>query len=323
LPFSLFQAFATAMTTLSDLRNAYLAGQTEREKYHREMSLRHAALREYHALLTGSDVTRIEIDKDELVVVTTGGVRLQWNPDHARLAPDILVNTGRFEPDDSLFLLDAARGTRVAFDIGANIGYYALHWLPLQAAGGVVHAFEPVPYAHAILSRNIAMNGAQDRVVVNDVALADARGSRVMFVPGTTGSGASSFRNLHADETNEEISVRVETLDDYFSGSGLAALDLIKADVEGAELLVMQGGMRTIARHKPLICLELLRKWSAGFGYHPNDVIALLGSAGYACYAGDKGRLFPFTRMTDETRQTNFVFAHPDRHGDYLARHLG
>jgi hypothetical protein len=53
---------------------------------------------------------------------------------------------------------------------------------------------------------------------------------------------------------------------------------LIKADVEGAELLVVQGGLQTIAKYRPLIFLELLRKRSKPFGYHPNDVIQLLAS---------------------------------------------
>jgi hypothetical protein len=93
----------------------------------------------------------------------------------------------------------------------------------------------------------------------------------------------------------------------------------MKIDVEGAELLVLQGGRETLARHKPLMFMELLRKWAKPFGYHPNDVIALLSREGYRCYSHQDGKLARFTEMTDESCETNFFFAHPERHQQWMA----
>ena len=92
--------------------------------------------------------------------------------------------------------------------------------------------------------------------------------------------------------------------------------------MEGAELLVLQGGIASIERFKPLLFLELLRKWSKPFGYHPNDVISVLAEIGYRCYTFDAHTLVPVPRITDETVQTNFFFADPDRHADWISREV-
>ena len=90
-------------------------------------------------------------------------------------------------------------------------------------------------------------------------------------------------------------------------------VDFIKCDVEGNELFVIQGGMALISHHKPVLLLELLRKWSARFNYHPNKVINLLGDIGYKAYVvtPDKG-LLHIPAITEDTIQTNFFFVHPE-----------
>ena len=65
--------------------------------------------------------------------------------------------------------------------------------------------------------------------------------------------------------------------------------------------------------------MELLRKWSKPFGYHPNDVIELLRRLGYDCYTFEGSGLARFNTMTEDTRQTNFFFAHPEKHRTWLA----
>jgi FkbM family methyltransferase len=222
---------------------------------------------------------------------------------------------------ESPYLLEAGAEAHVIFDIGANVGYYSLRWASHMAAGGQIHAFEPVPSTFAWLLRNIALNDLDDVIHANNIGLGAAPQTMSIFVPELTGSGAASFRNLHPDEASCEVEVKLETLDRYFSASGLNRLDLIKADVEGAELLVLQGGCETIARYRPLIFMELLRKWSKPFGYHPNDVLKMLGEIGYRCYTFGEGRLIPFQMMTEDTVQKNFFFAHPDAHQRWLSAH--
>ena len=285
------------------------------------MQARHIQLRQYQELIAGTDVASIEIHPEELRIVTRENISMAWQPEDLRTAPNILVDYGVYEPEESPFLLDAATGAHVVFDIGANTGFYSLHWVSRMAPGGSIHAFEPVPSTYAWLVRNVALNELEGVIRANNFGIGDEVKTISIFLPEFSGSGAASIKNLHPEEKSIEVEAKIDTLDHYFPTTNLTRLDLMKVDVEGAELFVLKGGRETLARHKPLLFMELLRKWSKPFGYHPNDAIALLGELGYRCYALEGERLVRFHTMTDETANTNFFFAHPEKHQNWLAAH--
>jgi FkbM family methyltransferase len=306
------------MTSLKAVAAQFSEGRLTRDDFWSTMREQHRRLREYQDLIAGTTVESITIQDDVLYVRTREGITMVWDPEDMGTAPNVLVNYGRYEAGESQHLLNAAAGAHVIFDIGANVGFYSLHWASRLAPGGTIHSFEPVPSTFAWLTRNIALNNLQHVICANNIGLGDAASTASLFLPDFTGCGAASMKNLHPTENSQEVKIQVDTLDHYFSTAGLQRLDLLKADVEGAEFSVLQGGRETISRYRPLIFLELLRKWSRPFGYHPNDVIQMLHGFGYRCYTfGDVG-LVPFTVMSEETLQKNFFFAHPDAHGQWL-----
>lgn len=307
------------MKPIRDIRAALQAKAISREDFWRAMQEWHLALRQYQELAAAPELRQIEIDADELRVVTDRGVRMAWHPEDLRTAPNVLVNTGEYEPVESAALLRGAVGAQVIFDIGANVGFYALNWAQELAPGGSIHVFEPVPTTYERLVRNIALNGLEDHIRANNMGVGDEIAKLTIYLPEFSGSGAASIKDLHPDETSIQVEADVTTLDIYFANAGLDRLDMMKVDVEGAELMVLKGGMNTLGAHKPLLFLELLRKWSKPFGYHPNDVLNLLAGLGYRCYTHESDRLVRFDRMSDETVQTNFFFADPEKHGAWLA----
>jgi FkbM family methyltransferase len=299
----------------------FQGGQLIREDFWHAMQERHLRLREYQNLIAGTTVESIEILGDELRIKTREGISMVWHPEDLSTVPNALVNYGVYEPIESSLLLEAGNGSHVIFDVGANVGFYSLHWASRLAPGGTIHAFEPVPSTFAWLRRNVALNNLEGVIQANNFGLSTEPKSLSIFLPKFSGSGAASMKNLHPDEASVQVEAQVDTLDRHFSASGLNRLDLIKIDVEGAELFVLQGGWRTIEEHRPLIFLELLRKWSKPFGYHPNDVIQMLGKIGYCCFTFDEGRLIRFQEMTEETVQKNFFFALPEVHRNWLSVH--
>jgi FkbM family methyltransferase len=305
--------------TLHDVKQDWLSGSITREDFWLTMQERHLRLREYQALISPGNVAQINITGEELQVVTNDGVKLVWYPEDLRTAPDVLVNTGTYEPEESAALKMAAAEARVIFDVGANIGFYSLNWATALKPGCTIHAFEPVPLTYDRLCRNVELNAFGDKIITSNLALGTAKSVMAMYLPSFSGSSASSLQDLHPEEHSTRVEVSVDTLDDYFLASGHDRLDFMKIDVEGAELLVLQGGLQTLANHKPLMFMELLRKWAKPFGYHPNDVIALLSRQGYRCYSHQNGKLVRFTEMTDESCETNFFFAHPERHQQWMA----
>jgi FkbM family methyltransferase len=306
------------MSSLKTVATQFREGRIARDDFWSTMRDRHRQLREYQDLIADTTVDSITIQGDALHVRTREGVSMVWDPDDMGTAPNVLVNYGSYESEESLYLLGAAAGAHVIFDIGANVGFYSLHWASRLAPGGTIHSFEPVPSTFSWLVRNIALNNLEDVIRANNIGLGETPTTASLFLPDFTGCGAASMKNLHPSEHSREVTIEIDTLDHYFSAAGLRRLDLLKADVEGAELSVLQGGRDTISEYRPLIFLELLRKWSQPFGYHPNDVIEMLREFGYRCYTFGDGGLVPFAFMSEETSQKNFFFAHPDVHGDWL-----
>lgn len=306
--------------------SAYRSQELDRDVYWKAMARHHTALRDYQALLRGGVVRKIEIGDDDLRIETRSGVRMIWAPEDIRSAPNVAVNHAVYEAAESPFLMHAASGSKLIFDIGANAGWYSLHFAQASKVQGrpvAIHAFEPVPSTYSFLARNVALNGLSDIIRANNFGLAEAVKDLTIFLPGFSGSGAASLCNLHPEETSQQIPCHFETLDLYARANGLAGADLIKVDVEGAELMVLQGGLDLIGRDRPILFMELLRKWSAPFGYHPNDVFSLCRGLGYRIYAirEDQGRpsLLSIEKMTDETEETNFAFLVPGTHDWALA----
>ncbi|MBK4722829.1 FkbM family methyltransferase [Azospirillum sp. YIM DDC1] len=305
------------MRTIADVRADFTAGRIPRETFWQEMGEHHLALRQYHGLLEGSEIARLEITAEALHAVTQDGLKFVWDPEDYRCAPTVSVNYRAYEPAESACLLAGCRNSKVVFDIGANIGWYAVHFIDLlRGRGGALHAFEPVPRTFAKLSANVALNGMQDMVRLNNCGLGNKPDTLVMYVPPL--SDAASLRNLHPEQDCTKVEVAIDVLDAYCRRNGVSEIDMIKCDVEGAELFVVQGGMDIIAASRPLIFLELLRKWSAPFGYHPNEVIRLLAGVGYECWMLEGGKLVQLREMTDDTVQTNFFFVQPDKHAWFL-----
>jgi hypothetical protein len=85
--------------------------------------------------------------------------------------------------------------------------------------------------------------------------------------------------------------VPMTTLDAYAERNAIRRVDFIKIDVEGAELLVLDGAQKLLARDTPLLFAEVCRTWLEGFGATPEQMILLLLEAGYDrfIWQGDDG----------------------------------
>ena len=76
----------------------------------------------------------------------------------------------------------------------------------------------------------------------------------------------------------------VITLDSYVTQKGIDRLDLIKIDVEGAELWALRGGRQTIERFHPVIHAECMPSWTTSFDYTPADLVSFLREQGYVYF---------------------------------------
>lgn len=299
-----------------DLRKQFKKGDISKPDFIDRMYLQHQELFEYSQLLRETALGKIEIT-DRGIVFTTreDGISFFCDKADKRTAPFEILNFNEYESEDAGLFYQLAAGSGTIFDIGANIGWYSLS-LARKFPASRICSFEPLPATFASLERNVLLN------CISNIELHNFGFSRentaLRFFSSRHTSVSNSAENISGEPDAMETLCEVRRLDDYMEEKE-QTLDLVKCDVEGAELLVFEGAMLTLSRQLPMIFCEMLRKWAAKYNYHPNDIIDLLGGLGYQCYVNNgKNRLSAISKVADETIQTNFFFLHPEKHRSIL-----
>jgi FkbM family methyltransferase len=240
----------------------------------------------------------------------TPAVKLDFVVDHCdtRSIGVSVIADGRYEPLLQEALLEVARDCKLFTDIGANAGFYSMAVRATNLNCKVI-AFECNPEMVAVLSSNIERN-ALEGVVIRSEALSDSFGEAEFHVPAFTGSGGGSLRDLHPEE-GEPRRFKVSLIP--FDSLELESVDLMKIDVEGAELGVIKGAISSIEKSHPTIFIELLRKWMGPFGSTPADVSRVLTDMGYSIFEIREQEVVQVLQISDVTASTNFVFVHNSR----------
>jgi FkbM family methyltransferase len=169
--------------------------------------------------------------------------------------------TGDAEPEVQRALEEHIKPGHVVYDVGANVGFFTILCARLVGPRGKVYAFEPMPPNAKALRHNVALNGL-DNVVVVEKALSSESGTAQMFVSAWSAfhslnvEGASKNDNL-GPQAREPITVQTITLDEFVEADPARAPDLIKLDVEGAELVALEGMRGTLRSAEPLLLCEL------------------------------------------------------------------
>lgn len=300
---------------LAEAKHAHLSGTLEKQGYISEMHRLHSRLFEYPEFLPGTDITRIEITGEGVVMTfKQAGIRMVCDPQDKRIAPIETLNFGHYEGRELELVLKMVRPGATVFDIGANVGWYSLN-IARNVAGVRVVAFEPLPNTFKLLCTNIRLNDVAN-VEPQNVGLADKPGELVFYFCKDS-SGSASAANIGERADAQQFTCPVTTLDEFAGSRGLQA-DFIKCDVEGAELLVFRGARKCLETHQPVVMSEMLRKWCRKFNYHPNDIIDLFHGLGYGCFIASGEGLSLFESMDESTTDTNFFFLHLTKHADLI-----
>ena len=202
-----------------------------------------------------------------------------------------LLTNAVYEPFETAYAvrLLAARRTHfgdgvVAIDCGANIGVHTLEWARSMTGWGSVVAIEAQERIFYALAGNIALNNCCNaRAILAAVAAMD--GTMRVPVPDYLAPGSFGSLELKQADTNEFIGQTIDYRDENLTEIrtialdtfNLPRLDLIKIDVEGMELEVLEGARQTIGRCLPIILVERLKT-------SQDALVAALSAYGYRLF---------------------------------------
>lgn len=147
------------------------------------------------------------------------------------------------------------KGGRTFIDIGAHVGTWTLN---LAKHFDRVFAFEPDPRGWTALKRNLEINGIKN-VEVIPKAMSNARGkvSLNVFPNPSTNTMMNLADCGRTDLPIDKIVVDCESLDEFIEERGITDLDFIKVDAEAAEMLIVQGGLKTFRTQRPDFFIEM------------------------------------------------------------------
>ncbi len=194
--------------------------------------------------------------------------------------------------------------TSNCIDIGAYRGRVLSEILRVAPRGRHI-AYEPLPHMHRYLVRRFPS------VDVRQAAVSNEEGETT-FTYVKDSPGRSGFRErTHAGGHIERLTVRVETLDRNLP-EGYRP-DLIKVDVEGAERLIFEGGIKTISTYRPVIIFEHGKGGADHYNTQPGDIYALLhDQAGLRIFDMDGNGPYTLAQLEE-------TYARNDR-WDFVAR---
>jgi FkbM family methyltransferase len=238
------------------------------------------------------------------------GLQVRIYP-HDVIGRDIYVN-GVFERAEARFVMGYLSPGMIFFDVGANLGQYTLLAARAVTMSGQVHSFEPSDRMFAELSFNVELNQLANTCRLNHVAVSDRTGMARLSQYQAGAEVFGSLGNHRRDEASITgyVNVRTITLDSYVEEAGIAHIDLVKMDIEGAELLALRGASRSLSKGIiRAIVLEMSDINTRGFGYTPLDIWEYIESFGYRLHNFDTyGRI---SRMLEDppdfSRDQNLV----------------
>jgi FkbM family methyltransferase len=141
---------------------------------------------------------------------------------------------------------DLVTDSAVVYDIGANVGFYTLLAAKSVGARGLVVSFEPLPRNVHFLRAHLALNHISN-VMIETVAVADRSGPARFERAASPTEGRLS--------TSGTMSVNCVALDDLVAETRIPPPTIVKIDVEGGELQVLEGAAAVLAAHKPVMII--------------------------------------------------------------------
>jgi FkbM family methyltransferase len=181
---------------------------------------------------------------------------------------------GSYEPEKTKAVRDLLKPRETFIDVGGNKGDFALLASKITGEHGRVICIEPELANCGWIQRSIALNGYKNIQLCN-LALSDHDGESLLYLG--TKSGFHTLLPGAPERDQGSMKVRTRSLDSLLPELGVGAVNVLKIDVEGAELLVLKGAAETIRANPQILVLLDIHQF---LGVNPVEVFNCLNALG-------------------------------------------
>lgn len=195
--------------------------------------------------------------------------------------------SGLYEPATMIAMRRLVPDGACVIDGGANIGLMTLASAAWAGPAGRILSFEPSSREHARLAEHVALNRLST-VEVRREALGASEGVKALSVAESQYSGLNTLAGRFAYDgiaVERTEPVHVTTIDAIAAEQGLTRLDVVKLDVEGAEVDVLLGGLGTIRRLRPVLVFEAFESALTAHGRTMHDLSDVIRAVEYETFA--------------------------------------
>lgn len=163
--------------------------------------------------------------------------------------------TGEVERPVQEAILSVVQKGHVFYDIGANVGFFSVLVGREVGPAGAVYAFEPVPANAARIERNALLNQL-DNIHVLRLAVSSELGRSELLLAHHAGGAVLKGAGVPPDLAGS-LFVETASIDALMESQGLRTPDIVKIDVEGAEINVLHGMVNMLLRCRPIMLIEV------------------------------------------------------------------
>ena len=211
-----------------------------------------------------------------------------------------------FEVEELNFILNWLKEDAVFFDVGANTGLFSL----LAAAKSSkiqVHAFDPIKLNTTLLEASIEINSLSN-ITVNQTCVGDYDG--VVEFSVSSDSAYSSIKDSGRKCEYKKVNLPIITLDTYIKCNSITKIDFMKIDVEGAEMMVIEGANAAFHNNlKPkLMMIELFDKNLIAFNTSVKEAVIFVEKLGYKALILSEDKLVAFDNDVHANKNYNIFF---------------
>jgi len=191
---------------------------------------------------------------------------------------------GIFEANNIRLLQKLVKPNTTYFDVGANIGLMAI---PILRAcpDSLVVSFDPSPNTVPYLQRTLSESPFNGRWTMVPKALSDSGGHAKFYLASREFSMFDGLRDTRRVPVTESITVEVSTLDAEWITLGRPVVSVIKCDVEGNEIAILNGGQSLVARDRPFLLLEWNLDNLRAYECDPVEILKFSRRNGYHLFA--------------------------------------